>query len=169
MYVNIASVTNTFSAMGTQIGAKNHYVYFFEKLFGSTTVFNRAVLQDRSYEATELASSLQTASNAASWFGDDLYTCQYNESRQNIEISRPADGSRTFFIPSNDLMENPAFQAQTVPLHSWISAIHRKLVQSSKCPRSARARQRYDIKFGYASATTAPGRSTLLRSSNRLR
>ena len=116
MYVNTASVTNTFSATGTQIGAKNHYVYFFEKLFGSTTVFNRAVLQERAYEATELAPSLQTALNAASWFGDDLYTCQYNETRQHIEISRPVDGSRTFFIPSNDLMENPAFQAQTIPL-----------------------------------------------------
>ena len=33
MYVNTASVTNTFSATGTQIGTKNHYVYVFEKLF----------------------------------------------------------------------------------------------------------------------------------------
>ena len=86
MYVNTASATNTFSATGTQIGTKNPYVYFFEKLFGSTTVFNRAVLQERAYEATELASSLQEAMNAVSWFGDDLYTCEYNESRQNIEI-----------------------------------------------------------------------------------
>ena len=56
MYVNSASVTNTFSATGTQIGAKNHYIYWFEKL-DTNVVFNRTALPERAYEATELASA----------------------------------------------------------------------------------------------------------------
>ena len=48
-------------------------------------MFNRAVLQERAYEATELAASLQAALNDASWFGDNLYTCEYNESRQTLK------------------------------------------------------------------------------------
>ena len=41
MYDNSASVTNTFTAVGTQIGAKkSHYVYWLEKL-GTNAVFQQ--------------------------------------------------------------------------------------------------------------------------------
>ena len=95
MYVNSASVTNTFSATGTQVGAKRHYVYWFEKL-DTNAVFNRAALPERAYEATELASALQTALNAASWFGDNLYTCTFTEARQMITIARPQTEAARF-------------------------------------------------------------------------
>ena len=31
MYVNSATVTNTFLSTGTTVGSKSHYVYFYEK------------------------------------------------------------------------------------------------------------------------------------------
>ena len=116
MYVNSASVTNTFLPVGTHIGTKNHYFYWFERLKNVDTVFNRAALPERAYVAEELASALQTAINNASWFGDQQYSCTYNADTQTITVLRPDDGERTFFIPSNDLMANPAFQAQTNPM-----------------------------------------------------
>ena len=51
MYVNSASVTNSFSATGTQVGATRRCVYWFEKL-DTNAVFNRAALPERAYEAT---------------------------------------------------------------------------------------------------------------------
>ena len=118
MYVNSASVTNTFLPVGTHIGQKNHYFYWFERLANVDTVFNRAALPERSYVAEELASALQTAINNASWFGDNQYTCTYDIDTQTITVSRPPDGARSFFIPSNTLMQNQAFQAQTNPMTS---------------------------------------------------
>ena len=79
-------------------------------------MFNRATLSERSYDVTELASELQTALNAARWFGDGLYTCTYNDSKHTITISRPAPGSRSFYIPNETLLHKPAFQAQTNPM-----------------------------------------------------
>ena len=35
---------------------------------------------------------------------------------QTITVLRSYDGERSFFIPSNDLMANPSFQAQTNPM-----------------------------------------------------
>ena len=32
MFVNSATVTNTFLSTGTVVGHKNHYIYFYEKL-----------------------------------------------------------------------------------------------------------------------------------------
>ena len=112
LYVNNATLTNTFLSTGTAIGSRNHYFYWVEKLASSNVVFNRATLPERSYDVTELASELQTALNAASWFGDGLYTCVYNQSRQTITISRPDDGSRSFFIPNETLLNDSSFQAQ---------------------------------------------------------
>ena len=74
MYVNSASVTNTFLPVGTNVGTKNHYFYWFERLKDVDTVFNRAALPERAYVAEELASALQTAINNASWFGDQQYS-----------------------------------------------------------------------------------------------
>ena len=113
MYVNAASITNTFLSTGTHIGAKNHYFYWFEKLDGVDIVFNRCALPEQGYDAEELAGALQTAINAATWFGDGLYTCAYTPERQTILISRPNDGVRTFYVPTDTLMAMPAFQAQT--------------------------------------------------------
>ena len=116
MYVNSASVSNTFLPVGTNIGKKNHYFYWFERLVNVDTVFNRAALPERAYVAEELAGALQTAINNASWFGDNQYSCTFNEETQTITVSRPFDGERSFFIPSNTLLSQPAFQAQTNPM-----------------------------------------------------
>ena len=116
MYVNSASVSNTFIPVGTNIGTKNHYFYWFERLVNVDTVFNRVTLPERAFVADELAAVLQTALNGASWFGDNQYSCTFNEETQTITVSRPDDEERSFFIPSNDLMANPAFQAQTNPM-----------------------------------------------------
>ena len=97
------------------MGQTSHYVYWFEKR-DTNAVFNRAALPERAYAATDLASALQTALDAASWFGDNLYTCTFDETHQTITIARPSDGSRSFFVPSNDLMGQLAFQAQTTPM-----------------------------------------------------
>ena len=61
MYVNAASITNTFLSTGTHIGATNHYFYWFEKLDGVDIVFNRCALPEQGYDAEELAGALQTA------------------------------------------------------------------------------------------------------------
>ena len=84
LYVNNATLTNTFLSTGAAIGNTNHYFYWIEKLASSNVVFNRAVLPERSYDVTELASELQAALNNASWLGDGLYTCVYNDSKQAI-------------------------------------------------------------------------------------
>ena len=42
--------------------------------------------------------------------------CTYTETRHTITIARLADGSRSSFLPSNHLMEQPSFQAQTTPI-----------------------------------------------------
>ena len=116
LYVNNVTLTNSFLTTGSTVGHKSHYFYWFEKM-GNNMVFNRATLSERSYDVTELASELQTRLNQATWFGDDLYTCTYNESKQTITISRPVgDGSRSFFVPDETLLSNPAVQAQTNPM-----------------------------------------------------
>ena len=114
-YVNHASVSNTFIPVGTQVSGLRHYFYWFERIAGNDTVFNRASLPERGYDAESLATALQTAINGASWFGDGLYTVAYNEESQTATISRPDDGSRSFFVPSDSLLALPAFQAQTNP------------------------------------------------------
>ena len=89
MYVNSASVTNTFLPTGTNTGTKHHYFYWCERLANVDTVFNRAALPERAYVAEELASALQTAINNASWFGDHQYSCTYNSDTQTITVLRP--------------------------------------------------------------------------------
>mgnify|MGYP006975542518 CR=1 FL=1 len=89
MYVNSASDTNTFLPVGTNIGKKNHYFYWFERLANVDTVFNRAALPERTYVAEELASALQTAINNASWFGYHQYSCTFNIDTQTITGLRP--------------------------------------------------------------------------------
>ena len=41
LYVNSATVTNTFLSTGTTVGPKSHHVYFYEKN-GATLAFNKA-------------------------------------------------------------------------------------------------------------------------------
>ena len=112
MYVNSASVTNTFLPTGTIVGTKQHYFYWFERLLNVDTVLNRAVLSERAYTAEELALELKHALNAATWFGDNQYDVVFNVDTQTMTVSRPFDGQRTFFIPSNTLMQHPDFPAQ---------------------------------------------------------
>ena len=95
-YINQASVTNSFLSVGTFVGSKNHYFYWFERLTGNATVFNRASLPEQNYDTESLATALQTAMNAASWFGGDLYTVAYNQSKNTMNISIPDDGVRSF-------------------------------------------------------------------------
>ena len=80
-YINQASVTNSFLSVGTFVGSKNHYFYWFERLTGNATVFNRASLPEQNYDTESLATTLQTAINAASWFGGSIYTVAYNQSK----------------------------------------------------------------------------------------
>ena len=114
-YINQASVSNSFLSVGTFVGSKSHYFYWFERLTGNATVFNRASLPEQNYDAESLASALQTAVNSASWFGGDLYTIAYNQSKNTLNISIPDDGVRSFFIPDDSLLALPQFQAQTNP------------------------------------------------------
>ena len=114
-HINSASVTNTCLPVGTNIGTKNHYFYWFERLANVDTVFNRAALPERAYVAEELASALQTAINNASWFGDHQYSCTYNSDTQTITVLRPFDGERSFFVPSNDLMATLRSKHRPIP------------------------------------------------------
>ena len=79
------------------------------------TVFNHCELPQQGYDAEELAGALQTAMNAATWFGDGLYACTYKPERQTILISRPNDGARTFYVPTDTFIAVQAFQVQTNP------------------------------------------------------
>ena len=65
-------------------------------------VLNRAILPERTYDAEELASALQTAMNAAAWLGTQ-YTCTYNVERQTITIKRP-ENDQSFFIINDDVL-----------------------------------------------------------------
>ena len=112
MYVNSSSVTNTFLPTGTIVGTKQHYFYWFERLLNVDTVLNRAVLSERAYTAEELALELNNALNAATWCGDNQYDVVFNVDTQTMTVSRPFDGQRTFFIPSNTLMQHPDFPTQ---------------------------------------------------------
>ena len=47
MYVNSASVTNTFLPTGTNVSNMNHYFYWFERLRDVATVLNRVALPER--------------------------------------------------------------------------------------------------------------------------
>ena len=107
MYVNSASVSNTFLPTGTNIGTKNHYFYWFERLKNVDTVFNRVALPERFYVAEELASELQTSINNASWFGDQQYSCTYDQNKQTITISRPEDNERSFLSLLIHFCHNP--------------------------------------------------------------
>ena len=91
MYVASCSLGHTFLSTGTDVGTRSHYVYFFERVRGSETILNRAVLEERSYDAEDLAIGLQASMNEASWFGAEPYACAYNDSTQSIGISKAVD------------------------------------------------------------------------------
>ena len=115
MCVSQASVSNNFLSVGATL-KKNRYFYWFERVVGNGTVFNVLELPARHYVAEELASGLQTGMNDASWFGANAaYTATYSDNTQSITVSRPAGDQRSFFIPNNDLLANPAFQSLTNP------------------------------------------------------
>ena len=115
MFVSQASVSNSFLSVGATL-KRNRYFYWFERIAGNATVFNRAELPARHYVADELASELQTALNNASWFGTSAaYTAVYSDQTQSITVSRPSGDQRSFVIPNNGLLANPAFQALTNP------------------------------------------------------
>ena len=97
-YINQASVSNSFLSVGAYVGSKCHYFYWFERILNNNTVFNRVPLPEQSYDAESLAAALQTAMNNASWFGGDMYTVTFNESKNTITVAKPFDGTRTFFL-----------------------------------------------------------------------
>ena len=119
-YINQASVSNSFLSVGTFVGSKSHYFYWFERLTGNATVFNRASLPEQNYDAESLASALQTAVNSASWFGGDLYTIAYNQSKNTLNISIPDDGVRSFFIPERLVTGAAAISGSDKPQNSWL-------------------------------------------------
>ena len=47
-YINQASVSNSFLSVGTYVGSRNHYFYWFERILDNNTVFNRATLPEQS-------------------------------------------------------------------------------------------------------------------------
>ena len=116
LYVNSATVTNTFLSTGTTVGSKSHNVYFYEKN-GATLAFNRAQLPERGYVADELSDALESAMNLASIFGGG-YTCVYNESKQTITIS----SSNPFFVVNDDLLNDPGLPAQVQPITAGSAA-----------------------------------------------
>ena len=115
MFVSQASVSNSFLSVGATLKT-NRYFYWFERIAGNDTVFNRAELPARHYVAEELASALQTAMNDASWFGTDAaYTATFSDNTQTITVTRPSGDQRSFFIPNNGLLATPTFQSLTNP------------------------------------------------------
>ena len=114
-YVSQASVSNSFLTTGTFVGSRNNTFYWFERILNNDTVFNYTVIPEQNYDAESLAAALESALNAASWFGGNLYTVAYNESKNTFTIAIPSDGSRSFFVPDDSLLEMPQFQAQTNP------------------------------------------------------
>ena len=116
LYVNSATVTNTFLSTGTTVGSKSHNVYFYEKN-GATLAFNRAQLPERGYVADELSDALESAMNLASIFGGG-YTCVYNESKQTITIS----SANPFFVVNDDLLNDPGLPAQVQPITAGSAA-----------------------------------------------
>ena len=115
MFVSQASVSNSFLSVGATLN-KNRYFYWFERIAGNDTVFNRAELPARHYVAEELASALHTAMNNASWLGTYVaYTATFSDHTQSITVSRPPGDQRSSFIPNNGLLATPAFQSLTNP------------------------------------------------------
>ena len=76
-----------FLSVGTDVGSKTHYFYWFERLTGNATVFNRAPLLEHNYDSGSVATALQTQMNAASWCGGDLYTVSYNQTKHDDYIN----------------------------------------------------------------------------------
>ena len=113
MYANSATCTNTFLPTGTVVGAQRNMIYFLERQRGAAMILNRAILPERTYDAEELASALQTAMNSASRLAA-TYTCTYNVAKQTISISRP-ESNQSFFIVNDDLLSDPTFQALVDP------------------------------------------------------
>ena len=106
----------------SSIGAKNHYLYFLERLYDSAfgnddyTVFNRATLTPGSYTPAELAVEMQTKMNAVSFFCPNAYTVTYSSTTQTMDI--PVNFADTtypnfhgFQIVSTAIMADQVFQA----------------------------------------------------------
>ena len=92
-YVTDICCTHSFRTIhgNTSVGAKNHYIYFLERLYyapSDYTVLNRAgPLVEGSYTPSELATEIQTKMNAVSFFGPSAYTVTYSTSLQTMTIS----------------------------------------------------------------------------------
>ena len=48
MYVASCSLGHTFLSTGTTVGTNSHYVYLFERVRGSETILNRAIVEEKS-------------------------------------------------------------------------------------------------------------------------
>jgi hypothetical protein len=101
-YVTDVCVTHSFRTIhgGTSVGAKNHYLYFLERLWypggpSDYTVLNRATLTPGAYQPTELATEIQTRMNAVSFFGA-AYTVSYSSSLQTMSITLAFTGDATY-------------------------------------------------------------------------
>ena len=115
MYVASCSLGHTFLSTGTSVGRKSHHVYFFERVRGGETILNRATLEERSYDAEELAAGLQQAMNNVSWFGSSPYTCSFDPSSQTIVILNNVSIVNSFFMANDDLLNNPGIRAYVLP------------------------------------------------------
>ena len=71
-------------------------------------------MEEQSYAAEELATSLQASMNEASWFGAEPYSCTYNESTQTMLISKPVDDN-SFCLANDDLLLNPGIRTYVLP------------------------------------------------------
>ena len=65
-YVSQASISNTFLSVGTFIGNRHNTFYWFERIAGNDTVFNKCELVEQNYDIETLSISLQHAINASS-------------------------------------------------------------------------------------------------------
>ena len=126
---------------GTNVSKNNHYFYWFERLKNVDTVFNRVALPESVYVAEELANVLQTSLNNASWFGENQYTCTYNQDKQAITILQPTDNACSFFYPVEYTFGTTGIPSTHQPNDIRFRAVYNKLGWPTICNGSVRVRR----------------------------
>ena len=121
MYVNSATCTNTFLPTGTVVGSQRNAIFFLERERGSAMVLNRAVLPERTYDAEELASALQDATNAAAWLSSD-YTCTYNVEKADHHHQPASDGTELLHSQQRPAVR-PSFFSSGRPTHEQLRGL----------------------------------------------
>ena len=85
----------------TSVGARNHYVYWMERLWYPNgpidyTVLNRCAITPGSYGPVELADEIATQMNANTFFGAGAYAVTYSSLMHTIYINLTFAGDATY-------------------------------------------------------------------------